>query len=94
MTYGRATRRRDEADLVILELVRSITVDPWTVELAVNRLLGKRHSRGALRLAQARVLRARAARASIMTDRAAETLASALSRMDQMSLSCAPAPIQ
>lgn len=82
MAYGHSARHRDEADLVVLELVRHVTLDAWALEPAVAGLLGKRPSRHALRLAQGRVLRARAERASVIADRAAEALAEALSRLD------------
>lgn len=76
------TRHADEVDLVILELVRLVTVDTWTAEAAADRLLNKRHSRGALRLALGRVSRARNARPTPIADRAAATLTSAISALD------------
>jgi hypothetical protein len=65
---------RTEADLVILELVRLVRVEPWSVQRAAGRLLDKRHTAGALRLARARVLRAQAERDSTVADRAARTI--------------------
>lgn len=80
-----ATRRhhRDESDLVLLELIRLTTAGTWAGDHAGRALLAKGHSRGALRLAQARVQRARAAITSVTTERAAQTLAIALSLSEQ-----------
>jgi hypothetical protein len=71
-------RRVDEADLVILELVRLTVVDSWTLPEAVRRLLAKRHTPAALRVAQDRVQRARAEHAGVIADRAALTISRAL----------------
>lgn len=80
------TRRVDEVDLVILELVRLVTVDSWTAEQAVDRLLNKRHNPGALRLALSRVCRARRDRCTPLTDRAVATLTGAIAALDRQHL--------
>ena len=81
MTTSNA-RRRNEADLVLLELVRLTSSQSWTLERAADRLLSKHHNPGALRVALKRVHRVRAERASPIADRAAVTLSTVLARLD------------
>jgi hypothetical protein len=76
------TRHADEVDLVILDLVRLVTLDSWTVERAADRLLTTRHNRAALRIALSRVSRARKERATPIADRAEATLTSAIAALD------------
>lgn len=71
-------RRRDEADLVVLELIRLTSAAEWDRRRAAKALLAKRYSAPALRLAQRRALRARARSVSRVADRAAEALDEAL----------------
>jgi hypothetical protein len=77
-----AQRFRDESDVVILEVVRLVSADAWTSDRAARTLLAKRHTRAALRLAQARVLRVRAESASRIAERAAATLRMTLAMHD------------
>jgi hypothetical protein len=77
-----AVARRNESDLVILELVRLVRQEPWSPERAARRLLDKRPSSGALRLARARVLRAQHERDSAVVARAASTIREALAQLD------------
>jgi hypothetical protein len=77
------TRRRDESDLIILELVRITSTDRWSEKDAARALEAKGHSRGALHVAQARVLRVRAESPSRIAERAAATLSATLARCEQ-----------
>lgn len=77
---------RDEADLVILELIRLAGSEPWTVQRATSRLLLKHHSRGALRVALSRVRRAQAGHPSRIAERAASTLTATLATLAQAEL--------
>lgn len=72
------TRCRDESDLVLLELVRLVNESPFTEQTAAHRLVRKRYSVGALRLALARVVRAQLERPSAVAQRAAATIRCAL----------------
>ncbi|HZC53129.1 MAG TPA: hypothetical protein VE441_11610 [Mycobacterium sp.] len=76
-------RRRDESDLVLLELVRLSSIKSWNRQHAARALLAKQHTAGALRLARARVQRARVHAPSRIADRAAATLGTALTVHDQ-----------
>ena len=76
-----AARARDESDLVILELVRLASAEPWQLDGAARRLLSKRHHVGALRVAQTRVDRVRADRDSRIAARSAAVLRAALLEM-------------
>jgi hypothetical protein len=86
-------RQRDESDLVLLELIRLTSTEAWTVTEAARALLAAGHPRPALRLAQARVARARAAQiTSKIADRAAATLGAALALHDHSARYRLPAP--
>ncbi len=73
-----AARQRDEADLVILELIRLVTEDSWTPRRAAATLRRRTPNESALREARRCVLRALADRRSTGARRAAATLDAAL----------------
>ena len=88
-------RHRDASDLVLLELIRLTSSESWTVAQAARALLATGHTRPALRLAQARIARARAAHTtSKIADRAAATLGAALALHDHRARSRSPLPAQ
>jgi len=67
-------RRRDESDVVILEVIRLVTTDPWDARRAADALISKRHHPGAVLRARVRVLAALATAPSNVAERAAATL--------------------
>lgn len=72
-------RRRDESDVVILELVRLVSSDGWDARRAAEALGAKRYHPGALLRARARVLSSLNRAPSQLAERAAATLGEALS---------------
>lgn len=77
-TNGAARRRRHEADLVILELLRLVSAESWTPRKAGDLLRRRAPDESVLRLARVRVARALAKGPSIVAQRAAATLDAAL----------------
>jgi len=75
-------RRRNESDLVLLELIRLGSSDNWDRTRAARSLTAKQHSRVALRHAYRRVQRVRVPGISPVADRAAATLALLLADSD------------
>ena len=73
-----AARRRHEADLVILELLRLVSAESWTPRKAGDLLRRRAPEESVLRLARVRVARALAKGPSIVAQRAAATLDAAL----------------
>lgn len=78
-----AIRRRNESDLVLLEVIRLTSAASWNRHGAARALLAKGHTPAALRLAYVRVLRARVRTVSGIDDRAAATLTEALALREQ-----------
>lgn len=74
-------RRRDESDVVILEVIRLVTADSWDARRAADALRSKRHHPGALMRARVRVLSALNDAPSNVAERAAATLRETLNGM-------------
>jgi hypothetical protein len=73
------TYRTTEVDLVILELVRSATAEPWNPRRAAAQLRSKQHTKAALRVALSRVRAAQAdGVAGPIPDRCAATIGAVL----------------